>query len=62
MCYEFVQGFRVTFLFTGLYNTKGYDMMADVIQLLVGLASCWLDQGITPPTIFSLAFWFWRQQ
>ena len=26
-----VQGFRVTCLFTGQYNTKGYDMVTDVI-------------------------------
>ena len=55
-CYKLVQGFRVPCLFTGQYNTKGYDMM---------FYSCWLDQlldrGITPPTIFSLASWFWQQ-
>ena len=30
-CYKLVQGFRVTSLFTGQYNTNGYDMTADVI-------------------------------
>ena len=45
LCYKFVQGFKVTCLFTGQYNTKGYDMITDVIQLLAGSASCWLDQG-----------------
>ena len=52
-CYKLVQGFRVTCLFTGQYNNKGYDMITDVIKLLVGSASCWLDQGITPSTIFN---------
>ena len=31
MCYKLVQGFRVTCLFTGRYNTKGYDTITDVI-------------------------------
>ena len=26
-CYKLVQGFRVPCLFTGQYNTKGYDTM-----------------------------------
>ena len=26
-----VQGFRVTCLFTGQYNTKGYEMNTDII-------------------------------
>ena len=30
-CYKLEQGFRVTCLFTGQYNTKGYDMVTDVI-------------------------------
>ena len=30
LCYKLVQGFRVTCLFTGKYNTKGYDMITDV--------------------------------
>ena len=30
-CYKLVQGFRVTFLFIGQYNTKGYDTVTDVI-------------------------------
>ena len=30
-CYKLVQGFRVTCLFTGLYNIKGYDTITDVI-------------------------------
>ena len=38
VCYEIVQGFRVTCLFTGQNNTKGYDTITDVIY------SCWLDQ------------------
>ena len=29
--YILVQGFRVTCLFTGQYNTKGYDIITDVI-------------------------------
>ena len=51
ICYKIVQGFRVTCLFTRQYNTKGYDMIRDVIQLLVGSASCWLDGGITSAII-----------
>ena len=52
----------VTCLFTGQYITKGYDMITDFIQLLVGsAASCWLDGGITPPTIYSLASLFQEQ-
>ena len=31
ICYELVQGFRVTCLFTGLYYTKCYDTITDVI-------------------------------
>ena len=30
-CYKLVRGFRVTCFFTGLYNTKGYDMVTYVI-------------------------------
>ena len=30
-CYKLVQGFRVTCLLTGQYNTKGYDMITDII-------------------------------
>ena len=30
-CYKLVQGFRVTCLFNGQYNTKGYAMVTDVI-------------------------------
>ena len=30
-CYKLGQGFRVTCLFTGQYNTKGYDKITDVI-------------------------------
>ena len=30
-CYKLVQGFRVTCLFTGQYNTKGYVAITDVI-------------------------------
>ena len=26
LCYKLVQGLRVTCLFTGQYNTKGYDL------------------------------------
>ena len=37
-CYKLVQGFRVTCLFTGQCNTKNYDMVTDIIQLLVGSA------------------------
>ena len=48
MCYKLVQGFRVTCLFAGQYNTKGYDTITDVLYLL-------LDQDVAPPTIFSLA-------
>ena len=28
---------------------------------MVGSRSCWLDPDNSPPTIFSLASWFWRQ-
>ena len=60
-CYKLVQGFRVMCFITGQYNTKGYGTITDVI--------CeWLDQDLLgriqvkfPPTIFSLAFWFWGQ-
>ena len=34
-CYKLVQGFRVTCLFTDQYNTKGYDMITDVIFTIV---------------------------
>ena len=54
-------GLRVACLFTSQYKTKGYDTITDVIKLLVGSTSCWLDRGITPPTIFRFATWFWRQ-
>ena len=30
-CYKLVHGFRVTCLFTGQYNTKGYDTITEVI-------------------------------
>ena len=30
-------------------------------QWMVGSRSCWLDPGKSPPTIFSLASWFWHQ-
>ena len=30
-CYKSVQSFRVTCLFTGQYNTKGYGTITDVI-------------------------------
>ena len=29
-CYKLVQGFNVTCLFTGQYNTKGYEMVTDM--------------------------------
>ena len=32
-----------------------------VMTQLQMLYSCWLDQGIAPPTIFCLASWFWHQ-
>ena len=32
-CYKLVQSFRVTYLFTGQYNIKGYDPIADVIKI-----------------------------
>ena len=32
LCYKlYIQGFRVTCLFPGQYNTKGYDTITDVI-------------------------------
>ena len=43
MCYKLVQGFRVTCLFTGQYNTRGYDKITDVIWLLVGLKALFGD-------------------
>ena len=46
-CYKLVQGFRVTCLFTGQYNTKGYDMITDVIQLLAG----WIEVSILPQSL-----------
>ena len=60
-CYKLVQVFMVTCLFTSQYNTQGYGTITNVIKLLIGSASCGLDQGITHPTIFSLASWFLRQ-
>ena len=39
MCYKLVHGFRVTGLFTGQYNTKGYGTITDV-------HSEWLDQDL----------------
>ena len=36
--YKLVEGFTVTCLFTGQKNTKGYDTITDVLQLLVGSA------------------------
>ena len=36
--YKLIQGFSVTCLFTGQYNTKGY------LSWLQMLNSCWLDQ------------------
>ena len=36
---KIVQNFRVTCLFTGQYNAKGYDTITDVMLLLVGSAS-----------------------
>ena len=32
LCYKSVQSFRVTCLFTGQYNTKGYGIITDVKQ------------------------------
>ena len=31
ICYKLVEGFRVTCLLTGQYNTKGYDTITDFI-------------------------------
>ena len=33
-CNKLVQGFRVTCLLTGQYNTKGYGTITDVINIL----------------------------
>ena len=35
--YILVQGFRVSCLFTGQYNTKGYDKITGFVKLLDGL-------------------------
>ena len=42
-CYKSVQSFRVDYLFTGQFNTKGYGhgTITDVIQLE--------DQRVAPP-------------
>ena len=34
-CYESVQSFRVTCLFTGQYNTKGYSTITEVLNLFI---------------------------
>ena len=60
-CYKLVHSFRVTFLFTGQYNTKTYGS-------ITVLYSEWLDQDLavriqmkSPPTILARHLWFWRE-
>ena len=42
------------------FKTNFMECKIKVITQLQMLYSCWLDQAIAPPTIFSLASWFWR--
>ena len=53
-CYKLEQGSRVTvyLLFSTILKVMTQSQM---------LYSCWLDQDIAPPTIFSLASCLWRK-
>ena len=40
-CYKLIQGFRITWLFTGQYNTKSYGTITDVIYCSILAPSYW---------------------
>ena len=48
ICYKLVEGFRVTCLFTGQCNTKGYDMITVCVCACPQVPRLWIWSGNLP--------------
>ena len=54
--------FSILVVSIGLFTI--YSLVSTMLKVMIQLQmlySCWLDQEIAPPTLFSLASWFWWQ-